>query len=421
MKVAAIFPVGTSVGGAPDAIAEILGQEPALDVHLLYGEPGNAPTGPKPRIFSEPKEAVEEIRRQVQDARIRWGECRMVHSFEFATTYQEVRKFISEIGDKYDRVYIGITGGTNPMNSSLFQASMAYLRAEVVPIYVQAHENAWQKNFIASEIRDRVIAEEALATARMGQVRVAAVLAQRLPAVGHWKFLRESLVALSHWDDFDYQQATNGLEQQTRKCAEYAGHDLLAALTETVARIAPHASRMNEFTSHLRDTQNFNVRATASDWADRVTEIGLLLVADALANAKRRMEEQRFTDSVLRAYRAAECATQMRLLKIGIHPSIPKACPSAYQRYSANLAGDKDLAFRAGLEFLQSADGLDLSAVRKALLALADMRNHTYLEHGYRRVQRDQAERCFTWSLEICQVLLGPAISEKLHEFEMRF
>jgi hypothetical protein len=32
MKVAAIFPVGTSVGGCPDSIAEILKEEPALDL-----------------------------------------------------------------------------------------------------------------------------------------------------------------------------------------------------------------------------------------------------------------------------------------------------------------------------------------------------------------------------------------------------
>ena len=208
MKAAAIFPVGTSTGGAPDAIAEVLKKESTLEVHLLYGKPGNPPKGPRASSFSTPKEAAEEIGQEVQDERVRWGQCRMVHSFEFATTYDEIRKFINEIRDKYDRVYVGITGGTNPMNSSLFHASMAYLRAEVVPVYVQAHDNVWQKNFVASEIRDRITAEDALKAAQSGQIRVGAVLSQPLLSqVGEWEFVGESLMTLSYWDDFDYEQA----------------------------------------------------------------------------------------------------------------------------------------------------------------------------------------------------------------------
>jgi hypothetical protein len=420
VKVAAIFPVGTSVGGAPEAITEILSQEHALDVHLLYGEPGNQPRGPKPQTFSDPKEAVEAIRREVKDSRIRWGQSRMVHSFEFARTYEEIRKFISEIGDKYDRVYIGITGGTNPMNSSLFQTSMAYLRAEVKPVYVQAHENVWQKNFVASEIRDRVLAEEALATARSGQVRVAARLGERLPDVGKWKFLRESLTALSHWDDFDYGQASQRLEHLARKCTEYAEDDLLGHISNTIGRIGPNARRMNRFTTQLRDPQSFDAQATAGGWIISVEENGLLLVADALANANRRMQERRYTDSVLRCYRAAECATQMRLFKLGIHPSKPNACSTAYQRYGAAIqGGERPLGFDDGLKVLQSAGELDRASIEGCVRDLQKARNETYLEHGYVRVQREQSQNCFNKSLTICEALLGPTIQQKWREFEI--
>ncbi len=420
MKVAAIFPVGTSVGGAPEAIAEILSQEPALDIHILYGEPGNQRREPKPRLFSDPKEALEEIRREVQDPRIRWGESRMVHSFEFAKTYEEVRKFISEIADKYDRVYIGITGGTNPMNCSLFQASMAYLRAEVKPVYVQAHENVWQKNFVASQIRDRVVAEEALATARSGQVRLAARLAERLPTVGEWKFLRVSLTALSHWDDFDYEQASQTLEHLARKATEYAEHDLLEHICKTIARLGPNARRMNKFTGQLRDLYSFDGQAAAPGWTMSVEENGLLLVADTLANANRRMQEHRYTDSVLRSYRAAECATQMRLFKMGIHPSKPNACLIAYQRYAAAIPnGERPLGFDDGLKVLQSAGELDRTSIESAVRDLQKVRNDTYLEHGYIRVQRQQCQNSFNKSLMICESLLGPAIRQKWREFEM--
>jgi hypothetical protein len=437
MKLAAIFPVGTSVGGAPDAIREILSQAPELDVYLLYGEPGRPP-GERATPYPTPQEAAEEIRRQVPDPRVVWGQSRMVPSFEFPATYEEFRKFIREIGGKYDRIYVGVTGGTNPMVASLFQASMAYLKGEVVPIYVQAKDSTWQKNFIASEIRDRVMAEEALAMARAGQIRAAADMAQRhLPSAKQWEFVSQSLIALAQWDDFDYcPQAAEILERQANACGAHGDDELRGPLAGTVARIAPCARRISEFSKQLRALNNFSAAASAPGWPQRVEECGTLLVADALANAKRRSFEGRPTDSVLRAYRAAECATQMRLFKLGIHPSKPSVHPPSYQRYvlpflqtsSTNFRGNNQevrennwqVTFKLGIELLEFAGELDSAPLQEAMSALR-LRNTSYLEHGYVRVSPRQAENCFARSLEICRCLLGPAIDERWREFEMRF
>jgi hypothetical protein len=148
----------------------------------------------------------------------------------------------------------------------------------------------------------------------------------------------------------------------------------------------------------------------------------MLLVADALANAQRRILEGRFTDSVLRSYRAAECATQMRLLAIGIHPARPDACQTAHDQYlPANSTGGGEMAFKAGLQFLQSVGKLDFARIEDHVMKLGSTRNHTYLEHGYERVQSNQAQRCFEWSLSICRHLLGQEISQVWQRFEMRF
>ncbi len=341
MKVAAIFPIGTSVGGAPDAIKQVLEKESGLDVYLLPGEQG-APNTPDPQLFAE------QIRDSISHSGINWISCDAVEPFDLQKTYSQIRSQLDKVAKHaYERVYVGVTGGTNPMNVSLFQAAMAYLHTEVVPLYVQARGMHWQSNFVASEIRDRVTAEDALATARTGQIRVAARLAEGLPrTVERWKFLRASLDALSGWDDFDYARAAQPLEHQARKSSDYLNDEMFAPLAATVSRIAPMARRMSDFTDQLVEPKNFDAVATALGWADCVTENGALVVADALANAKRRMDEHRYTDSVLRSYRAAECATQMRLLKLGIHPSQPSACPSAYQQYSVSV-GPNPLAWRA--------------------------------------------------------------------------
>jgi hypothetical protein len=179
---------------------------------------------------------------------------------------------------------------------------------------------------------------------------------------------------------------------------------------------------MSAFAKTIRDQQDFDVTATSAGWPQHVSETGMLLVADALANAQRRIVEGRFTDSVLRSYRAAECATQMRLLAIGIHPSRPDACQTAFERYHpANATGGGELAFKAGLLFLEAVGQLCLAPVETYVRNLGNTRNHTYLEHGYDRVQPGQAKRCFEWALAICGHLLGPDIGQTWQRFEMRF
>ena len=76
------------------------------------------------------------------------------------------------------------------------------------------------------------------------------------------------------------------------------------------------------------------------------------------------------------------------------------------------------MAFRAGLEFLESARQLDFSPIKEHVRNFGNTRNH---EHGYDRVQPGQAQRCFEWSLSICQHPLGPEISQTWQHFEMRF
>ena len=280
MKVAALFPIGTSDGGCPAAIAEILKDEPSLEVHILYGKRA-APDA------VDPKDVVKRIQESIRDQRVTWMGCHPVEPFDLSEAYMQVRTFVAGISERnYNRVYIGITGATNPIVTSLFQTAMAYLSCHVLPIYVQARGTASVQHFLASDVRDRVTAEEALSTARSGQIRVASRLAERLPSDGPWKFLRSSLTALAHWDDFDYSQAKQTLEHQARKASEYSGHALLASVADTVARLAVGAGEMSAFTREICDQQNFGVRATSAGWSDRVSETGLLLVADANVDPK---------------------------------------------------------------------------------------------------------------------------------------
>jgi len=415
MKVAALFPVGQTDGGCLAAIREILAREESLDIYLLHGvlAPGQGPP--------DPAGVAKQIAASDFDRRV---SCRLlapINTFDLSSAYPTARATVRAIASEhYDRVYVGITGGANPLVASVFHTVMTYLSTEVVPIYAQGKGLETERIFIAPDIRLDVLTEEALGTARSGQLRVAGQLASRLPDTGDWSFVRVCLGALAAWDDFDYVKARDVLRRQLRYCAGYQSHPLLSGLADTVARLAVVADRVVNITIAFRSVQGFEQRASAPEWPSKVRECGSLLVADVVANARRRLQEGRYTDSALRSYRAAECATQVRLYEIGIHPSKPAAFGEAFARAGGYVDGDKSLAFRAGLDFLRGIGAITYESIAKNVQDLGQMRNNTYLEHGYVRIEQDQAERCLNHALAICQHLLGKETVANWPDLNMR-
>ncbi len=402
MNVAALFPVGTTDGGCIAAIREILTREESVNVYLLHGvlAPGQA--------ARDPADVAKQVTSAHFGDRVSFRLVDPIDTFDLSSAYRTARATVHRIASEhYDRVYVGITGGANPLVASVFHSAMTYLGTEVVPVYAQAKGLETEKVFVAQDIRLAVLAEQAIATARSGQVRVAAKLAERLPETGEWSFERACLNGLASWDDFDYGKARDTLRRQSRHCAAYRGHTLLSGLADTVSRLAAVADPMVNITADFRKIQSFERLASTPDWPSRVRECGSLLVADAVSNAKRRLYEGRYADSVLRSYRAAECATQVRLYEIGIHPAKPAAFGTAFARISGSVDGAQPIAFRIGLDLLKTVGVITCQPIAKAVQDLGQTRNSTYLEHGYVRIEQHQAERCLQHAMAICSHLLG--------------
>ncbi len=405
MKIAALFPIGQTEGGCIAAIQEILTREEPgelLQVYLLHGILALGQSPP------DPSDVAKHISSVDFGSRVSFQLLAPIDTFDLSAAYPTARATVRSIAsERYDRVYVGITGGANPLVASIFHTAMAYLGTEVVPIYAQGKGLETQRTFVAPDIRLAMLTEEAVGMARSGQMRVAAQLAARLPETGEWLFARSCLAALAAWDDFDYARARDTLRRQLRHCAAYEAHPLLSRLADTAARLAAVADRLVNVTAEFRNLQNFEKLASASDWPSKVRECGGLLVADALANASRRLEEGRYTDSVLRSYRAAECATQLRLYEIGIHPAKPAAFAAAFARIGGIVDGDKALGFRAGLDLLKDIGAIACDCIMKNVQDLGQARNSTYLEHGYVRIEKNQAERSLQHAMTVCRHLLG--------------
>lgn len=400
--VAAVFPIGQTAGGCVAAINDILVRESSLEVYLVHGilEPGQSPPNPA--------DVALEIS-QSFDSRIRFASVRPMPTFEISAAYPVAREILRGINQqRYLRVYVGITGGANPLIASLFHAALAYLDTEVIPVYAQGKGPETQRVFFADDLRLEVLEEKALALARNGQTRTAAALTAPFPNHLPWKFVSEALRAIACWDDFDYKTAQSVLRNSQRHVDPFQNDAVRAPLAHTVSRLTQVASRLTEFVKVAANPGDF-ARSTLAP--GRMREAGILLVADALHNAQRRLDEGRFTDCVLRSYRSAECATQVRLLLLGVHPSKPAATPQTLSRLRLPEKFDRDspLGFWTGLNLLFCNDSSVTHPSDRNLKHLQDIRNRTFLEHGYQRVTREQAQQCLNHARTICGSLLTSA------------
>jgi HEPN domain-containing protein len=416
MRVAGLFPVGQTEGGCLAAIRKILEGEESLEAYLLHGElaPGQKPP--------DPEEVARRISMEDFGGRVRYREVAAIDTFDLSGAYSKARAVVGALAkERYDRVYVGITGGTNPLVASVFHTALSYVEGEVVPIYAQGKGQTTERVYVAPDIRLAALGEEAMRVARSGQLRVAARLAERMPEGGKWGFARACLAALAAWDDFDYEGARDTLRRQARHCGAYERDALLGPLADSVARLARVADGMVGITHNFRDEQGLGKRAAAPGWAGKVREFGGLLVADALANARRRYQEGRYTDAVLRCYRAGECAVQVRLYEMGIDPAKPEANKAAPGRIEDTGDGAKPLTFWKGLNELAERGAIRRERIEKNVQDLSQTRNKTYLEHGYVRIRREQAERCLEYAKAVVEELLGAETVAAWPDLEMRF
>jgi hypothetical protein len=155
----------------------------------------------------------------------------------------------------------------------------------------------------------------------------------------------------------------------------------------------------------------------------------VLLSADALENGSRRLSEDRPTDAVLRAYRAAEVAVQARLLSHRLNPWRPDWTvldPAVVREYRTRLAAGpsastpscpapapeevrlpRDLALTTGLRLVEVLDGPLPPHLAERLQDVQRNRNHSYLEHGYARLRGPDADRLLEYAEDVCAHLLG--------------
>ena len=423
-KTAAIFSLGNTHGACRFAIDWILARELApLDVYVLFGEPASGQSGATPIDALHLLTADPELA-----ARVHWAEQWATQAFSIDRVYSravEMMRKIASVG--YPRVYVGITGGSNTMVAAVFHAAMNELSGEVIPIYVQGKpgENS-QTSIEVSEgtrTRESVAIRQVLRHLAESRVSVAGAIAGELPESGKAGFVRRALRALTAWDRFEYGSAEEFVALLPQ--AEVLVHDrslrALAGIVVAFARNGPRVARLEEM---YRDPKVFYEcrRANPKAVENQVAASGWMLPADALANARRRIAEGLFADSVMRSYRAAEIAIQSRLFLAGVHPSALDWTQPPLTLHADAWTGQfgslpKSVSFEQALHLVDSVCQTSLAESTPERKTLQLARNHCCLEHGYNRSTLASAERALEQSKTLCASALGRTASGL--EFEM--
>ncbi len=412
MNTALVITIGNTADPILKAIQEIGTTEPGAAVYLVYGRPFSGQAKPTP--FDVAHEA-----RRIADERglpVRLFEVPDPEDINVALAV--TRDVLAELAGA-KQVVVNFTGGTKVLSAAVVHAALtAPLPSELILDYTGGIMRDDKGRVIREAMRvkrsERTATEEALQqtlqSLRRAAYREASLLSRFLPDLGRAGFVKKVAEALALWDEFDYDAAVRGLQRLNEPAKALLDDGSIAPLPALVRRLLQVGGRLCAVGRPLQQLQQ-----GAGKQPVESAQLPLL-VADALENGARRLQEGRATDAVLRAYRAVEVATQVQLLKHGINPwrpdwsLVPNDTQAHYLKLIQGTQLPRELALNAGLCLLEAlGQSLGVES-RKRLKDLQQCRNLSYLEHGYQRVDRSAGERLHGYAAELCTQLLGESV-----------
>lgn len=408
MKTVLVITVGGTADPILKAVEEASQEGEEVTVFLLYGRPF-------PDQKPSPFDVASEAKKMGEGTGVPMRLFEAADPEDISACLAVVRDIFREAAEA-ERVIVNFTGGTKVLSAAAVHAALTEsLTGKLVLDYtgglVRDEQGRvlrdWMRVVRSERTMTDEILQQVLERLRRANYREARLLAERLPERGRAGFVKRAAEALYLWDDFDYGDAVQILRRLYEPAKMLSDDEHLSSLATLVARLLEPGNHLFTLLPALRRVHQGQT-ALGSE-----AQHFPLLIADALENALRRVHEERATDSVLRSYRAVEMAVQARLLQSGVNPWRPDwhvVPQDAMQRYLALLNATqppRDLALTAGLTLVEAmGQGLTDNA-RKSLDDLRQLRNYSYLEHGYQRLKVDDAHRLNDYAASLCEELLG--------------
>lgn len=420
MKVVLILTVGTTADPILKAIEEARQESPAdrVTVVLLYGRPLEGQKVPTP--FDVAYAAKQKAHELGVDVRL----MEMDDPEDIDRALEVCRQALQGQAADADRVIVNFTGGTKVMSAAVVHAALTEpLSGELILDYTGGEVRDEYGKVIREAMRVKRTAQTATAEflrqvkehLRGSRYRDAYALSRRLPDSGRAGFVRRAVETLYLWDEFNYEEAVHVIQRSAEQARALTDDEHWGWLAQTIRRLLEPGQQMKGFLQKvLRPAQQ-----GGDIPAPEAIRPMAFFIADALENCGRRIQEGRLTDSVLRAYRAVEMAVQGRLLRAGVNPWKPQWSAlgeNVFQAYLTQLRAmqpPRELALTTGLRLLEAMGQVHLDeASQEHLWDVQRTRNHSYLEHGFDRVESDTAEQIRQYAIELCECIWGEPLEE---------
>jgi CRISPR-associated protein (TIGR02710 family) len=413
-KVALVITVGNTAEPILKAIEETQGSTDEVTVFLLYGRPF---PNQNPSPFDIAKEA------KLRAEKIGLPSLRLFEApdpEDIDTTLAVARDILREVVE-FEQVIVNFTGGTKVLSAAIVHAALTEpIVGELTLDYTGGIvRDAAAGRVIRGSMRvkrsERTATDEVLQQVmnhlKQANYRDARLLVEHLPERGKGGFVKQAALALYRWDEFDYESSVQILRRLNSSAKTLLDDDRLSLLAALVARLLEPGNCLFALLPLLRRLEN-NSNVSI--------EVGgaTLLIADAIESAVRRLTEERPTDSVLRSYRAVEIAVQMQLIKRGINPWHPdwEALDNSVRREFRELLGasqfPSNLALSTGLTLLAASGKTISQESHKRLADLQQLRNLSYLEHGYHRLDTGAAQRLNGYAVLVCEELIDESLGD---------
>ncbi len=406
-----IITVGTTAEPLFKAVEEAANEDITF-VYIIYGRPF-------PNQSPNPFDIANEVKKKASSLKLK------VQTFEVSdpenfnscllTTVQAVKQINI---DQINKLTVNFTGGTKPMSGALVHGVLTEpINAEVVLDYTGGVERNDAGRVVGEmrikrqyETRVEIIARDALNMIKACNYSQAFSITRSFPDSGRFGFLKKSIEALYLWDNFNYQNSSKILKVLAQQIEVLLDTPLLKDIIRIIKKLVDPSLSISKVIDKILKIQNGSEPKLALKGinADEL----FLIAIDTLENAKRRFNEGKYTDAVLRAYRAIECAIQMRLTLLNINPwSFNPEYAEEDKRECINkiFNGYKPpikITFHNGIELLKCHGKRLTNEDEKYLQDIQQTRNNSYLEHGYQRVERSHADNILNYTTQIIESLL---------------
>jgi CRISPR-associated protein (TIGR02710 family) len=375
-----------------------------LSVYIIYGRPFK---GQKP----DPLENANKVKNKAKELGLEVLTAEVSDPEDFDEALKVSIEIVNNAINENERIICNYTGGTKVLSSALVYVALTKTQElKTVELYYVGGEKRDETGRVltpAMIIRRKVntylneLIRRALEYVKKFQYINAYNLLVGLNSKGKAYYIMKCLEALYYWDNFKYEESHNILRELKAFSESNIEDEEIGFLCKIISKLSKISKEISYYVSQLIKAENNDVNAIKSISNNKRS---FILAIDVLENARRKLINKNYNESILRCYRAIEVAIQLSLIiKYGLNPWHPNWNNLSKLEKVKNFYKEKlpeEISLFNGLKILEILEGKSLE-IDNEIKTIAYCRNHSMLEHGYQSFDEETARKVIEYTQHI--------------------